>query len=97
MHVFDPSTWDAKAGRSLSVRLVWSTKKVPRLPGIYRKSLFQKKEKKRKKMKRKYQERLKSMMEQMGHKGSKSYLLWWYMPINSTWKGEAGELVLKLA
>lgn len=62
---------------------------------IQKKPVSEKKEKE-KKMKRKYQERLKSMMEQIGHKWSKSNCLWWYMPINSTWKGEAGGLVLKL-
>lgn len=56
---------------------------------IQKKPVSEKKEKE-KKMKRKYQERLKSMMEQIGHK-------WWCMPINSTWKREAGGLVLKLA
>lgn len=42
---------------------------------IRKKPVSEKKEKE-KKMKRKYQERLKSMMKQIGHKWSKSNCLW---------------------
>jgi hypothetical protein len=55
---------------------------------------------KNKNRKRKYQGRLKSVMEHIGTKWSKGYpdcLLWWYMPVNSTWKGEAGGLILRSA
>ena len=40
-HTFDPSTWEAKAGHSLSSRPTWSTDQVP--PGLPGKILSQKK------------------------------------------------------
>jgi hypothetical protein len=38
-HVFNPSTWEAEAGRFLSSRLAWSTKWVPGQPGLHRETL----------------------------------------------------------
>jgi hypothetical protein len=29
VYAFNPSTWEAEAGRSLSLRLAWSAEKVP--------------------------------------------------------------------
>jgi hypothetical protein len=42
-HAFNPSTWEAEAGRFLSSRPAWSTKWVPGQPGLYRKTLSGKK------------------------------------------------------
>jgi hypothetical protein len=39
---FNPSTWEAEAGRFLSSRPAWSTEWVPRQPGIHRETLSQK-------------------------------------------------------
>jgi hypothetical protein len=39
---YNPSTWEAEAGRFLSSRPAWSTKWVPGQPGLYRKTLSQK-------------------------------------------------------
>jgi hypothetical protein len=41
-HAFNPSTWEAEAGRFLSSRPAWSTKRVPGQPGLYRETLSQK-------------------------------------------------------
>jgi hypothetical protein len=41
-HAFNPSTWEAEAGRFLSLRPAWSTKWVPKQPGLYRETLSQK-------------------------------------------------------
>ena len=46
-HTFNPSTWEAEAGRLLSSRPAWSTEWVPGQPGLYRETLSQKKKKKR--------------------------------------------------
>jgi hypothetical protein len=43
-HAFNPSTWEAKAGRFLSSRPAWSTKGVPGQPGLYRETLTQNKQ-----------------------------------------------------
>jgi hypothetical protein len=47
-HAFDPSTWEAEAGRFLSSRPAWSTKWVLGQPGLYRETLSQKMKKKNK-------------------------------------------------
>jgi hypothetical protein len=39
VHAFNPSTWEAEAGRFLSSRPAWSTKWVPGQPGLYRETL----------------------------------------------------------
>jgi hypothetical protein len=36
-HTFNPSTWEAEAGRFLSSRPAWSTEWVPGQPGLHRK------------------------------------------------------------
>jgi hypothetical protein len=45
VHAFNPSTWEAEAGRFLSLRPAWSTKWVPGQPGLYRETLSWKKTK----------------------------------------------------
>jgi hypothetical protein len=45
VHAFNPSTWEAEAGRFLSSRPAWSTKLVPGQPELHRESLSQKKQK----------------------------------------------------
>jgi hypothetical protein len=41
-HAFNPSTWEAEAGRFLSSSPAWSTKLVPGQPGLHRETLSQK-------------------------------------------------------
>ena len=36
---FNPSTWKAEAGDSLSLRPAWSTEQVPGQPGLHRETL----------------------------------------------------------
>jgi hypothetical protein len=43
IYTFNPNTWEAEAGGSLSSRLAWSTEKVPKQPSLYREIWFQKK------------------------------------------------------
>jgi hypothetical protein len=50
-HAFNPSTWEAEAGRFFSSRSAWSTEFLD--SGIYRETLSQKKKRKKKKRKRK--------------------------------------------
>jgi hypothetical protein len=38
-HAFNPSTWEAEAGGSLSSRPAWSTEWVPGQPGLHRETL----------------------------------------------------------
>jgi hypothetical protein len=38
-HAFNPSTWEAEAGGSLSWRPAWSTEWVPGQPGLHRETL----------------------------------------------------------
>jgi hypothetical protein len=38
-HAFNPSTWEAEAGRFLSLRPTWSTEWVPGQPGLHRETL----------------------------------------------------------
>jgi hypothetical protein len=54
VHGFNPSTWEAEAGRFLSLRPAWSTKLVPGQPGLYRETLSQKTNKQTNKNKAKY-------------------------------------------
>jgi hypothetical protein len=51
-HAFNPSTWEAEAGRFLSSRPAWSTEWVPGQPGLYRETLSQKKTKQTNKQKK---------------------------------------------
>ena len=44
-HDSNPSSWEAEAGKFLSLRPGWSTKWVPGQPELYRKTLSQKKNK----------------------------------------------------
>jgi len=39
---FNPSTWEAEARGSLSLRARWSTEQVPGQLGLHRETLFQK-------------------------------------------------------
>jgi hypothetical protein len=41
-HAFNPSTWEAEAGRFLSSRPAWSTDRVPGQPGLHRETLSRK-------------------------------------------------------
>jgi hypothetical protein len=41
-HAFNPSTWEAEAGESLSSRPAWSTEGVPGQSGLHRETLSQK-------------------------------------------------------
>jgi hypothetical protein len=41
-HSFNPSIWEAEAGRFLNLRPAWSTVRVPGQPGLHRETLFQK-------------------------------------------------------
>jgi hypothetical protein len=50
-HAFNPSSWEAEAGRFLSLRPAWSTKWVPGHPGLYREILSQKNQKQKQKKK----------------------------------------------
>jgi hypothetical protein len=45
-HAFNPSTWEAEAGRFLSSRPAWSTNWVPGQPGLHRETLSRRKKKK---------------------------------------------------
>jgi hypothetical protein len=45
VHAFNPSTWEAEAGRSLSSKPAWSTEQVARHLGIHRKTMSQKSKK----------------------------------------------------
>jgi hypothetical protein len=47
-HAFNPSTWEAEAGRFLSSRPAWSTEWVPGQPEIHRETLSQKNKQKTK-------------------------------------------------
>ena len=49
---FNPSTWEAEAGKFLSSRPAWSTESVPRQPGLRRETLSRKTKKKNKKTKK---------------------------------------------
>jgi hypothetical protein len=42
MHAFNPSTWEAEAGRFLSLRPAGSTEWVPGQPGLHKETLCQK-------------------------------------------------------
>ena len=60
-HAFNPSTPEAEAGRYLSSRPAWSTKRVPGQPRLHRETLSRKnkpKKKKKKQTKKKNQKTL---------------------------------------
>jgi hypothetical protein len=42
VHAFNPTTWEAEAGRFLSSRPAWSTECVPGQPGLHRETLSRK-------------------------------------------------------
>jgi hypothetical protein len=42
VHFFNPSTQEAEAVGSLSLRPTWYTERVPGQPGLHRETLFQK-------------------------------------------------------
>jgi hypothetical protein len=46
-HTFNPSTWEAEAGRFLSSRPAWSIERIPGQPGLYRETLSRKKQNKK--------------------------------------------------
>jgi hypothetical protein len=43
-HAFNPSTWEAEAGRFLSSRPAWSTKWIPGQPGLHRNPVWKNKQ-----------------------------------------------------
>jgi hypothetical protein len=47
VHTFNPNIGEAETGRSLSLRLAWSTEQVSEQPGLHRETLSQKKKKKK--------------------------------------------------
>jgi hypothetical protein len=49
VHSFNPSTWEAEALGSLSLRPTWSTESVPGQPWLHPETLSQKKKKKKNK------------------------------------------------
>ena len=49
-HAFNPSTWEAEAGRSLSLKPTWSIEQVPGQPGLHREILSQKQNKMKEKV-----------------------------------------------
>jgi hypothetical protein len=56
VHAFNPSTWEAEAGGSLSSRPAWSTEWVPGQPGLHRETLSRKNQKKKVPVKEAYLE-----------------------------------------
>jgi hypothetical protein len=48
-HTFNPSTWEAEAGRSLNLRPAWSTERIPGHPELHRETLSQKTKQNKKK------------------------------------------------
>jgi hypothetical protein len=56
-HAFNPSTWEAEAGRFLSSRPPWSTEWVPGQPGLHRETLSQKNKTKQNKTKQNKQKK----------------------------------------
>jgi hypothetical protein len=51
VHAFNPSTWEAEAGRFLSLRSAFSTKWIPGQPGLYRETLSWKTKQNKRKVK----------------------------------------------
>jgi hypothetical protein len=51
-HAFNPRIWEAEAGRFLSLRPAWSTKRVPGQPELYRETISRKTKRKKKKRER---------------------------------------------
>ena len=49
VHAFNPSIWEAEAGRFLSSRLAWSTEWVPGQPELHRETLSRKTKQNKKK------------------------------------------------
>ena len=45
IYAFDPSTWEAEAGRALSVKTAWSTEQVLGHPGLHEKPHLKNKQK----------------------------------------------------
>jgi hypothetical protein len=53
-HTFNPSTWEAEAGRFLSLRPAWTTKSVPGQPGLQRNPVSKKQNKTKKRLRLKH-------------------------------------------
>jgi hypothetical protein len=51
-HTFNPSTWEAEVGGSLSSRPAWSTKWIPGQPGLHRRNPVSEKKPKKQKTKK---------------------------------------------
>jgi hypothetical protein len=73
---FNPNTWEAEAGRFLSLRPAWSTEWVPGQPGLYRETLSRKtkkskRRKKKEKRKKKKEKRKKKKRKRKKEKGKR--------------------------
>jgi hypothetical protein len=64
-YAFNPSTWEAEAGRFLNSRPAWSTEWVPGQPGLHRGG---KKERKKKEGRKKRKERRKEGKRNKSHR-----------------------------
>ena len=82
-HAFNPSTWEAEAGGSLSSRTAWSTEWVPGQPGLHRQTLSQQTKRKKKERKK---ERKKETKKQR-KKETKCVLI--YLWISSSYVAQA--------
>jgi hypothetical protein len=49
-HTFNPSTWEAEAGKFLNLKPAWSTEWVLGQPGLHRETLTKKKKKSKKRV-----------------------------------------------
>jgi hypothetical protein len=58
VYAFNPSTWEAEAGKFLSSRPAWSTERVPGQPGLHRETLSRKKKKNKKQKTKNKQKKL---------------------------------------
>jgi hypothetical protein len=72
-HAFNPSTWEAEAGRFLSSRPAWSTEWVAGQPGLHRETLPQNKQT------NKQTKRLWALWAWL------SFYVIFYMPLNYEW------------
>ena len=78
-HAFYPSTQEAEAGGFLSLRPAWSTKWVPRQPGLYRETLSSKTKKKKKKKKKRKRKK--------ESKQASIFLVLWHEVVDN-WSGQ---------
>jgi hypothetical protein len=97
-HAFNPNTWEAEAGRFLSLRPAWSTEWVPRQPGLYRKTLSQKtKQNKTKQNKTKQNQRGVCCSQALGRTQQNKHhrMLPWSFPIYRDLKAEKNQQLVE--